>query len=186
MSKIIHLEIPEAQLITGCSKGERKAQYQLYVQYAPKMLALCRRYTSSLEDAEEVLSNAFIKAFQKIDSFNGTGSFEGWLKRIMVHESLNFIRYQKNIFQELTETDHVPLQSDSPFENETASQLMEMIDQLPLGYKTVFNLYAIEGYNHKEIAEMLQITEGTSKSQLSKARAYLQQQIHSQKILKKQ
>jgi RNA polymerase sigma-70 factor (ECF subfamily) len=186
MTKIIHLEVPEAQLIAGCCKGDRKAQYQLYVQHAPRMLAVCRRYTASLEDAEEVLSNGFVKAFQKIASYQGSGSFEGWLKRIMVNESLNFIRYKKNLFLELSETDgHEPADAQA-FESETAAQLLELIDQLPLGYKTVFNLYAIEGYNHKEIAELLHITEGTSKSQLSKARAYLQHQLHTKKILKKQ
>jgi RNA polymerase sigma factor (sigma-70 family) len=186
MTKIIHLDLPEVQLIKGCVKGDRKAQYQLYVQYAPKMMAVCRRYTASSEDAEEVLSNAFIKVFQKIATFKGEGSFEGWMKRIVVHESLNFIRYQKNFFLQASEDFQEAIPANANEETAIAGQLIELIDALPLGYKTVFNLFAIEGYNHQEIAVMLQISEGTSKSQLSKARSLLQKQIQEQKIIKKQ
>lgn len=186
MTKIIPLQTSEAQLIKGCIKGDRKAQHQLYLQHAPALLAVCRRYTNSLEDAQEVLSNAFVKIFSKINSYAGGGSFEGWLRKIVVNESLNFIRYQKNWFVEVNLNHHQEPATDTTFEDESAAQLLALINTLPLGYKAVFNLYAIEGYSHKEIAALLQISEGASKSQLSMARQQLQHAIAPQKILKKQ
>jgi RNA polymerase sigma-70 factor (ECF subfamily) len=177
MTKIIPFFNNEAQLIRGCKKGSPKSQMALYNLYAGKLLAVSRRYTKSIEDAEEVLSNAFIKAFQNIDSFKGEGALEGWLRKIVVRESLNFIRYQKNIFVELEDERFGDKQAYQPDQAEV-ERLLSLIDELPLGYKTVFNLYAIEGYSHKEIAEMLDISENTSKSQLSKARSHLQRKLN--------
>ncbi len=145
-------------------------------------MAVCRRYVKTTEDAEEVLSNGFVKVFKNIKSFEGKGSFEGWIRKIMVNEALNYIRYQKNLFVE-TGDDWPEHAHDELDEQNDAKEVMDLIDQLPVGYKTVFNLYAIEGYPHKEIASMLGISEGTSKSQLSKARKLLQDRITKNEYL---
>src|SRR5690606_1684333 len=118
--------------------------------------------------------------------YNGQGAFGGWIRRIMVNESLNFIRYQKNLFIEADEENFRDLSYEGVQEQMNADHLMKMIDDLPLGYKTVFNLFAIEGYSHKEIGDMLNISENTSKSQLSKARKYLQNRLGEQEILYKE
>jgi RNA polymerase sigma-70 factor (ECF subfamily) len=177
MGKLFTLPTTEEKLVKQCRRGNAKAQQELYEKYAAGMLSVCRRYVRSLEDAEEVLSNAFIKVFNKIDQFEGSGSIGGWIRRIMVNESLNYIRYQKNLFVEMEEENHTRFSHEDLSEHLDAAHLMAMIDELPLGYKTVFNLYAIEGYNHKEVGEMLGISENTSKSQLSKARRCLQQKL---------
>jgi RNA polymerase sigma factor (sigma-70 family) len=181
--KVIRLKPTLETLIARCRKNDSKAQYALYEMMGPKMLGVCRRYVKSIEEAEEVLSNGFVKVFTKIDSFRDEGSFEGWVRRIMVRESLNYIRYQRNIFVE-TEPEWIPEQGHSPIQEDIdAEALMTIVDTLPTGYRTVFNLYAIEGYAHKEIGEMLGITETTSKSQLSKARKFLREQIAQQQYM---
>lgn len=177
MGKLFTLPTTEEKLIQQCRRGNAKAQRELYDKYASGMLSVCRRYVRTIEDAEEVLSNAFIKVFGKIDQFNGTGSIGGWIKRIMVNESLNYIRYQKNWFVEIEEENHTSFSHQNLSNELDAEHLMNLIDELPLGYKTVFNLYAIEGYSHKEIGDMLGISDNTSKSQLSKARKSLQQKL---------
>lgn len=183
--KVIRLKPTLDTLVKRCKKGESKAQYALYEMLAPKMLGVCRRYVKSIEEAEEVLSNGFVKVFTKIDTFKNEGSFEGWVRRIMVRESINYIRYQRNIFVEM-EPEWIPEQGHSPIQDEIeAGALLEVIDELPVGYRTVFNLFAIEGYSHKEIGTMLSITENTSKSQLSKARKYLKERVNQQQYLSK-
>lgn len=138
------------------------------------MLGLCARYVRDQFEAEDIMIKGFVKAFQKMDQYTGEGSFEGWLRRIMVNESLSFLRSYKNLLMAVQietaerEMDYQALESHLE-----AEDLMTMINSLPDGYRTVFNLYAIEGYSHKEIAESLGITEGASKSQLSRARAHL-------------
>lgn len=138
------------------------------------MLGLCARYVRDQFEAEDIMIKGFVKAFQKMDQYTGEGSFEGWLRRIMVNESLSFLRSYKNLLMAVQietaerEMDYQALESHLE-----AEDLMTMINSLPDGYRTVFNLYAIEGYSHKEIAEALGITEGASKSQLSRARAHL-------------
>ncbi len=183
MGKLLHLPTNEEKLIKQCRRGNAKAQRELYHKYAAGMLSVCRRYVRSLEDAEEVLSNAFIKVFNKIDQYQGSGSLGGWIKRIMVNESLNYIRYQKNLFVEVEEENHRSFSHQDVNNKQDAEHLMRLIDALPLGYKTVFNLYAIEGYTHREIGEMLGISENTSKSQLSKARKALQNKLGEQNEL---
>ena len=182
--KIIRLKPTEDQLIRKCKKGDRKAQYSVYQKWCKMMLSVCRRYVKTTEDAEEVLSNGFVKVFNNINSFEGKGSFEGWIRRIMVNEALNYIRYQKNLFVESGE-DYLEHSHDTVHDDGDTEELMLLIDRLPIGYRTVFNLYAIEGYGHKEIAEMLDISEGTSKSQLSKARKMLQDRISRNEYLYK-
>ncbi len=139
------------------------------------MFAVCRRYVQEVHEAEDVLVTGFTKVFQKIDQFKAEGSFEGWIRRIMVNQALTHIRKNKSMYLEVEiekaerEPDYNQLQNKLEVED-----LQKLIDRLPTGYKTVFNLYAIEGYSHREIAEQLDISENTSKSQLSRARVHLQ------------
>lgn len=160
-------------LLDLCRKGDRKAQQTLYQRMAPVLMGICRRYLTRGEEAEEALGNAFIKIFTKLHTFDGEGSFEGWMKRITVRECLSYLRSGKHVFDQDWEGDiAAPAQG-----SDEAAHLLGLVQALPTGYRTVFNLYAIEGYNHAEIAEMLGISSGTSKSQLSKARKMLQEQL---------
>ena len=165
----------EEKLIAACRKGEGKAQRELYEKYAPLMFAVCRRYVSAADAAEDVLICGFTKVFKKIDQFKGEGSFEGWIRRIMVNEALTHIRKHKSMYLEV-EIEYAEREPDLGLlaGQLEAEDLQKLIDQLPSGYRTVFNLYAIEGFSHKEIAERLEIGENTSKSQLSRARKHLQ------------
>lgn len=183
MGKLFRLPTTDKKLAKQCCKGDAKAQRELYEKYASQMLSVCRRYVRSQEDAEEVLSNAFIKVFRKIDQFKGDGALGGWIRRIMVNESLNFIRYQRNLFVEVEEENHSGFSHQDVQDDMNAEHLMTMINELPLGYRTVFNLYAIEGYTHREVGEMLEISENTSKSQLSKARKQLQERLGKNELL---
>jgi RNA polymerase sigma factor (sigma-70 family) len=167
------------ELIKRCKAGERKAQGLLYKQFASKMLGVCCRYATDRMEAEDMLQNGFIKVFQKIDDYRGDGSFEGWIRRIMVHCSIEYYRKHHKMMQvvELDESHNQASGSPLATAKLAAKDLLVLIQQLPPGYRIVFNLYAIEGYSHKEIAEMTGITEGASKSQLSRARAVLKEQI---------
>ena len=183
--KVLRLKPTLETLIARCRKNDSKAQYAMYEMLAPKMLGVCRRYVKSIEEAEEILSNGFVKVFGKIDQFRDEGPFEGWVRRIMVRESINYIRYQRNIFVEVNPEWVPELGHNTLQEKFEAEELLGVIDELPVGYRTVFNLFAIEGYAHKEIGEMLGITESTSKSQLNKARGYLKERINQQQYLSK-
>lgn len=180
--------IPEEQLIRQCQKADRKAQKMVYEKYAGKMLAVCKRYLRRQDEAEDALLQAFLKVFQKIDLYKSQGSFEGWIRRIVVNECLNMIRSQKMLFVDI-EAPQLAQTLDYETLNTQleAEDLMNLLEKLPAGYRTVFNLYAIEGYSHQEIAELLQISEGTSKSQLSRARQLLQKYlIETENALKNQ
>lgn len=168
----------EEKLIAACRKGDSKAQRDIYEKYSPLMFAVCRRYIGQADAAEDVLICGFTKVFQKIDQFKGEGSFEGWVRRIMVNESLSHIRKNKSMYLEV-EIEKAESEPDFGIlaGQLEAEDLQKLIDQLPTGYKTVFNLYAIEGFSHKEIAEKLEISENTSKSQLSRARNHLQKML---------
>ena len=170
----------EDKLLEACRRGDRKAQYELYEKYAPLMFSVCRRYVVQLQEAEDILVCGFTKVFQKLDQFKGQGSFEGWVRRIIVNEALSFIRRNKSMYLEV-EIDKASREPDFQKMSDQleVEDLEKMIDRLPMGYKTVFNLYAIEGFSHKEIAEKLGISENTSKSQLSRARVHLQQLLLS-------
>ncbi len=175
--KVIQLYKNNNELISKAAKDNREAQNRLYNLHAPKMLSVCRYYISDLQHAEEVMLNGFYKAFINLKKFEDKGSFEGWLRKIMVRESISFLRSQKNI--EFSNEDMTNQQS---FDNNIQSNLevaaiQQLIDNLPSGYRMVFVMYAVEGYKHHEIAEILDISEGTSKSQLFKARQILQQQV---------
>lgn len=170
----------EAELLEGCKSRDQKCQYILYKKHASTMLSVCRRYSNSEEDAEDILQEGFIKIFNNLDKFRGDGSLEGWIRRIMVNTALN--QYRSNL-KSMYQMDIDEVQSavedlrPSNFDKLNANVLLKMIEQLPKGYKLVFNLYEIEGYAHKEIAEMLNISINTSKSQLLKARRVLQKKI---------
>ena len=170
--------ITEEELIAKCKKENPKAQASLYEKYAKKMFAICLRYIKTPDEAEDTMINAFMKAFTNIRKFEGKGSFEGWLRKIMVNESLTYLRKNKSMYLEV-EIEKVDYEPDYNSLNTQleAEDLMKMIGELPVGYRTVFNLYAIEGYSHKEIAEQLGVNINTSKSQLSRARALLQSQF---------
>lgn len=166
-------------LIKGCQKGQAKAQRELYDLYSRRMFALCKRYLSDVFEAEDAMINGFMRVFEHIGRFEASGSFEGWMKRIMVNESLGLIRKKRMMHIEVEEAEHIgTLTSETAFDTLATEDLLRLIESLPIGYRTIFNLYAIEGYAHQEIASMLGITEGTSKSQLSRARMLLQQQLN--------
>ena len=168
----------EEILIRKCCKQEGQAQKQLYDRYASKMLGVCTRYIRESDQAEDVMIGGFVKVFQKIDQYKGQGSFEGWLRRVMVNESLTYIRRNKSMYLEV-DIEYADYEPDyNALSNHLeAGDLLSLIKKLPVGYRTVFNMYAIEGYSHKEIAEQLGVSENTSKSQLSRARSLLQKQL---------
>lgn len=168
----------ETEWIEGCKRQEQRAQKMLYEHFSGKMYALCCRYVPSKMEAEDVLVTAFTKLFERIHQYKGEGSFEGWIRRIVVNESLTYLRRNKNMYLE-TEIDAVDREPDlakidSHLE---AEDLLRLVGELPSGYRMIFNMYAIDGYSHKEIAEQLNISENTSKSQLSRARALLQRKL---------
>lgn len=168
----------ETDLLRACKKQNAKAQRMLYDKYSPLMLGLCRRYVKGELEAEDVMINGFMKVFSKINTFEEKGSFEGWMKRIMINESLGYIRKNKAMY---LETDIEAADKEPDLDKLStaleAKDLLRMINELPSGYRTIFNLYAIEGYSHKEIGKLLGINENTSKSQLSRARMHLQKKL---------
>jgi RNA polymerase sigma-70 factor (ECF subfamily) len=168
----------DIELIEGCKRRNAQAQKSLYDHYSGKLYALCCRYIKEKMEAEDVLITAFTKILDRIDQYKGEGSFEGWMKRIVVNESLTYLRKNKNMYLEM-DIEAADREPDyKKMENELhAEDLMKLIDALPSGYRIVFNLYAIDGYSHKEIAEQLGISENTSKSQLSRARVALQKSL---------
>jgi RNA polymerase sigma factor (sigma-70 family) len=169
-------------LVAGCKQGDRKSQEALYKQLSAKMMGVCMRYATNRTDAEDILQMGFVKMFQKMDEFKNTGSFEGWVRRIMVNTAIEL--YRKNVrLLNTVELDGVIEVDDVNALNQLAvKDLMHLVQNLPDGYRMVFNLYAIEGYSHKEIAEQLGISEGGSKSQLSRARIYLQEKIRKLEV----
>ena len=178
MNLTIKKSITLESLVEQCRKQDGRAQRMLYERLSPKMLGVCRRYIGDTLEAEGVLVNGFLKMFNKINQFSGSGNFEGWVRRIMVNESLLYLRKNKSMYLEV-DIDEAHTEPDYGraaylFEER---ELIEMIDKLPMGYRTVFNLYAIEGFSHKEISEQLGINENTSKSQLSRARALLKNEV---------
>ncbi|MDB5141310.1 MAG: sigma-70 family polymerase sigma factor [Mucilaginibacter sp.] len=166
-------------LIEKCKAGERKAQESLYKQLASKMLGVCMRYATDRMEAEDMLQNGFIRVFQKLADFRGDGSFEGWVRRIMVHGSIEYYRKHHKMLQVVDVESEGIEQSVNPVAvaNLDAKDLMILIQRLSPGYRMVFNLYAIEGYSHREIGDIMGISEGASKSQLSRARTILKEQI---------
>ena len=178
--KVINLYQEEHELIGLAVANNRHAQQKIYSKFSPKMLGICRQYVKDIHQAEDIMITAFMKVFTNLKNFENKGSFEGWIRRIMVNECISFIRVQKKVkfIEEENWFEESFNNIDSQF---TVEEIQFLIDNLPDGYKMIFNLYAIEGYQHKEIAEMLKISEGTSKSQMSHARKMLQEQINKLK-----
>lgn len=180
----MHLKIYRAkqdELIEGCLRRDSSAQRLLYEQYSSKMYGLCCRYVKGSMDAEDILVSAFMKVFDKIHQFKNEGSFEGWIRKIVVNEALTYLRRNRSMYVEidLEQADYEPDYQSLSDHLET-EDLLRIIQELPTGYRIVFNLYAIDGYSHKEIADQLGISENTSKSQLSRARVYLQKVLAEQ------
>lgn len=168
----------EEKLVNGCRQNDPRSQRDVYQLWAPRMLGICLRYVKDHNEAESVMTGGFLKVFERIRQFSGEGSFEGWMRRIMVNEALTYLRQHKNAYMMVDAEEAGKEVSHEDAEQQLqADDLLTLICQLPDGYRTVFNLYAIEGFSHKEIAEKLEISESTSKSQLSRARKLLQQQI---------
>lgn len=165
----------ETELIEGCRRKEPAAQKALYDHMAGKMFSICCRYIKDRMEAEDVLVTSFTKVFDRIEQFKGEGSFEGWIRRIVVNESLTYLRKNRSMYLEtdLEAADREPDLSALSGQLE-AEDLLKLVAELPTGYRIVFNLYAIDGFSHKEIASQLGINENTSKSQLSRARSFLQ------------
>lgn len=176
--KVIPLKNNEEQLIKKAVKNDRTAQKKLYECHAPKMLGVCRLYIKDRHYAEDVLLKAFFKVFKNLSTYKNKGSFEGWIRRIVIREAIDFIRTGKNwkYPQELTER-NLKVVEDPRVVHEEVEQVQLCIDKLPEGYKTVLVLYAVEGYKHREIASLLEISENTSKSQLSKARKLVKKEL---------
>jgi RNA polymerase sigma factor (sigma-70 family) len=168
----------DENLLNGCRRHDRHAQRFLFEHFSSRMLSLCYRYIKDRMEAEDVMVIAFTKVFDRIKQYKGEGSFEGWIRRVMVNESLTYLRRTKSMYLEtdIEQADREPDYNglDSTLETE---DLVRLISELPAGYRIVFNLYAIDGYSHQEIADQLGISENTSKSQLSRARAHLQKRL---------
>lgn len=175
--KIVPLQLDEKKLLQRALRKDRRAQRNLYELHSPKMLSVCRMYIKDLHHAEDVMLRGFFKVFKNLKSYKGKGSFEGWVRKIMIREALDFLRSQKKqgYSEELREDQSV---TENIFEHKIEiDEIQKQIDSLPEGYKNVLLLYTVEGYKHHEIAEMLGISENTSKSQLSKARKALKEKM---------
>lgn len=167
----------EEELIHGCSKGDRSFQKALYDRYCRKMLVVCARYAKSNAEAEDILQEGFIKVFQAIKNFRRESKLDTWITRIMVNTALNAQRKKLYLFPMVDVVELDLPEVETSLSNLNLTQLLDMVRSLPQGCQIVFNLFAIEGYNHKEIAELLGISEGTSKSQYARARSLLQDKL---------
>ncbi len=171
--KVLNLHSELDKLIKKAQKQDRVAQYRLYEMYSSKMLSVCRYYIKDLQHAEDVLQKGFCKAFLNLKAYEFKGSFEGWLRRLIVRQSIDFLRQKKSILIPTDSFDSFPIADNPMDEVKDTTHIQEAIDNLPDGYKTVFCLYVLEDYKHKDIAQLLNIDVGTSKSQLYKARKML-------------
>ncbi len=168
----------ETDIIQGCVKGDRKFQQVLYNTFSGKMFSVCMRYANDYNAAQDLLQEGFVKVFRNIEKFRGEGSFEGWVRRIFVNTAIEHYRKQVNLYAlHDSEVKAYEYYDNNALENLKHQDIMKMIQTLSDGYRTVFNLYVVEGYSHKEIGEMMGISEGTSKSQLARARYLLQRMI---------
>jgi RNA polymerase sigma-70 factor (ECF subfamily) len=171
----------DLNLIEKCIANDRKAQYEFYNRYSPKLYGVCLRYAKTVIDAEDIMQEGFIKVFKFLKDYRGEGSFEGWLRKIMVTTAMNFYK-KKNLFSKDIEPESIrtPFRNDHEIVAEMShKEILSFIHELPEGYRMVFNLNTIEGYSHKEIGEIMQISVNTSKSQLSRAKSSLRKRIES-------
>ncbi len=175
----------EQAILVGCLKNDPTAQRELYNRYSPKMLSVCYRFSNSREDAEDMLQEGFIKIFTQINSFQNKGAFEGWVRKIIVHTCINFLKKNKKFKEsiDLDQATYLEIKEETMPSIMQARQVVECIRLLPLGYKTVLNLYALEGYSHKEIGTMLDIEESTSRSQYTRAKVMLESILLKKKII---
>lgn len=175
----------EEVLLQGCRNNDPAAQQELYQRHSPKMLAVCYRYAKTREDAEDMLQEAFIKIFSRITQFESRGSLEGWMLRTVVHTCINHLKKNKkfNDNVDLAFAGNITMKEDTIQGMMQAKQIVESIRSLPMGYRTVLNLYAIEGYSHREIGAMLDIEESTSRSQYTRAKQMLEAMLTQKSIL---
>jgi len=166
----------EEAILQGCLKNHAAAQKELYNRYSPKMLAVCYRFAHNREDAEDMLQDGFIKVFLQIHTFQNKGAFEGWIRRIIVHTCINHLKKNKRFNEsvDIIQANTIQIREENIPSIVQAKQIIDCIRLLPVGYRTVLNLYAIEGYSHKEISDMLDIEESTSRSQYTRARQMLE------------
>jgi RNA polymerase sigma factor (sigma-70 family) len=159
-------------------RGDRRMQEELYRRFSPRMYAVCLRYAGNAEEAEDILQEGFVKVFKKLDSFRREGSFEGWVRRIFVNTAIEHFR-RKRYLMPVTEKEENTIEGKytSVLDELAEKDILALVQELSPGYRTVFNMYVVEGYTHKEIADMLGISEGTSKSQLSRAKVILQDMV---------
>ena len=172
-------DILDIQLIESCKKGDRVAQKAMYDRLAPRMFPVCIRYTGDRSVAEDILQEGFVTLFTKLGNFKGDGSFEGWARRIFVTAALMYLRKKDalRMSDDLEAARGLKAETTSQVENIGYKELMDLVMSLPTGFRTIFNMYAVEGYSHREIAETLGISEVTSRSQFSRAKAILQRKI---------
>jgi RNA polymerase sigma factor (sigma-70 family) len=177
----------EEAILQGCLHNQPVAQRELYNRFSPKMLAVCYRFAHNREDAEDMLQEAFIKVFSQIHTFQNKGAFEGWIRRIIVHTCINHLKKNKRFNEsvDIINASGIQVREESIPSIVQAKQIVECIRLLPIGYRTVLNLYAIEGYSHKEIAEMLDIEESTSRSQYTRAKQMLEEILLKKKIIQR-
>lgn len=170
----------EIKLIEACIRQDRKAQRELYERFAPRMYSLCLRYISDRDKAKDVLQDGFITLFAKIDTYNGEGSFEGWVRKIFVNTALMDLR-KNDVLKGSAEIEEFQVKGptvENILDKLQAKDIYRLISTMPQGFRTVFNLYVVDGYSHQEIAERLGISEGSSRSQLSRGRVWLQEKIN--------
>ncbi|MBU3926171.1 MAG: sigma-70 family RNA polymerase sigma factor [Bacteroidetes bacterium] len=169
------------KLIDGCKAGNSKARKELYHRYNRKFLGTCLRYARDKAEAEDMMLEGFMQIFSKIETYSHAGSFEGWMKKVMVYTAIDFYRKNKKELHHDNIDDHLEVGSDdtNALNQLSAKEIIDLIQTLPQGYRIVFNLFAIEGYSHQEIAERLDITESTSKSQVRKARIWLMKKLRN-------
>lgn len=177
----------EEFMLDGCRRNNASAQEALYNRFSPRMLGVCYRFAKNREDAEDMLQEGFIKIFTQIHQYRNEGALEGWIRRIVVHTCINILKKNKKFSDsvDITHAQSIHVREEMIPSIMQAKQVVECIRSLPLGYKTVLNLYAIEGYSHKEIAFMLDIEESTSRSQYTRAKAMLEEILIRKKIIQK-
>jgi RNA polymerase sigma-70 factor (ECF subfamily) len=174
--------VSESDLILGSIRGDRRMQELLYKTYSPKMYGVCLRYAGNPDDAQDILQEGFVKVFKNLNRFRGDGSFEGWIRRIFVNTAIEHYRRKVNMYPVTENQENTIEDKDwTAFDRLSQKDLLEIIQELSPGYRTVFNMYVVEGYTHRDIADILGISEGTSKSQLARAKAILQNVIKGKK-----
>lgn len=177
----------EEQMLAGCLQNDAASQDSLYSRFSPRMLGVCYRFAKNREDAEDMLQEGFIKVFSQIHQYRSEGALEGWIRRIMVHTCINALKKNKKFSEcvDIAYAGNVGIREESIPSIMQAKEVVECIRSLPLGYRTVLNLYAIEGYSHKEIGNMLDIEESTSRSQYTRAKSMLEDILIKKKILQR-